>query len=263
VLRTATAALAATAVAGLGLASCDTSTTATRATPTRTPAPTSTPTASTSPAPASTTYQVRVVPAEFSADVTNPWFPLPPGRTLVYTGVSDGEPVREVVEVTEETQLVGGVRCRVVVDRVYESGELAETTRDYYAQHRDGTVWYFGEDTATLLEGGRMESTEGTWHAGVLGAQPGIVMGPAPTVGERHRQEYLRGIAEDFYEVTATGLTVRVPYRTFTGALRTKEWSPLEPGVVAAKIYARGIGMIKELNVTGGNEQLSLTSVSG
>src|SRR5690349_20397983 len=83
-------------------------------------------------------------------NVTNPWFPLKPGRTLVYRGVKDGRPTLERFRATRSTRLVAGIRCRVVDDRVWESGRLAERTKDYYAQDARGTVWYVGEDTAEL-----------------------------------------------------------------------------------------------------------------
>jgi hypothetical protein len=210
---------------------------------------------------ASPAYAVTFRPQDFTSQVTNPWFPLPVGRTLVYEGTSDGEPVRDVMVVSDETELVDGVACRVVLDRFYVDGKLAETTRDYFAQHTNGDVWYFGEDTAELESDGTMLSTDGTWRAGVAGALPGIVMTASPTVGDTHRQEYYRGYAEDFFRVDALGLRVPTPYRSFTGVLRTREWTPLEPGVLDRKFYARGVGLVKEQHVTGGDEQLALVEV--
>lgn len=232
-------------------------------TPTARPTPTATPTATGTgtPTPAATSPAPAWDPRDFTASVTNAWFPLPPGRTLVYRGTADGEPVRDVVVVSDETEVVAGVRCRVVLDRAYVDGALAETTRDYYAQHRNGDVWYFGEDTAELEPDGTMIGTAGTWRAGLAGAEPGIVMTALPRIGETHQQELLRGIAEDRYRVNALGLRVATPYRTFVGVLRTLEWSPLEPGVLSHKLYARGIGLVKEQSVRGGDEVLALSEV--
>jgi hypothetical protein len=225
------------------------------------PSPTLTSTAPT-PTP-SPTYAVTVVPADFTADVTNPWFPLPPGRVLEYRGVQEDGPVRELLTVSDETEQVDGVTCRVVLDRLYVDGVLSETTKDFYAQDRQGAVWYFGEDTAELDEDGSMVTTEGTFHAGVTGALPGILMSAVPVVGESHRQEYLPGYAEDFYAVELLSTSVATPYRSFrTGVLRTREWTPLEPDVVSKKWYARGIGVVKEANTTGPKEELSLVRVS-
>jgi len=117
----------------------------------------------------------------------------------------------------------------VVDDRVYSKGKLEERTHDYYTQDAGGNVWYFGEDTAELDAHGKVTSTEGTWRTGRNGARPGLFMPAHPRVGERHRQEYLRGHAEDQFQVVSLSDRVRVSYGSFTGALRTREWTPLEP----------------------------------
>jgi hypothetical protein len=213
------------------------------------------------PSPTSSAYTVDVVPANFAANVTNPWFPLPPGRTLEYHGVNEDGSVRELFTVSDETQKVDGVTCRVVLDRLYVDGVLHETTRDFYAQDRQGNVWYFGEDTAELDTDGSMVGTSGTFHSGEAGALPGIFMTAVPAVGDTHRQEYYRGYAEDFYAVEVLSTKVVTPYRTFTSAMRTREWTPLEPDVLDRKYYVRGIGTVKELTVKGGKERLELYAI--
>ena len=210
----------------------------------------------------SAAYSVSYDPADFSATVDNPWFPLTPGTTLTYAGIRDGEPARDVVTVTSETVKIDGVPCRVVHDRLYMSGRLAESTSDYYSQDRDGNVWYFGEDTAEFDEDLNVVSTEGTWHAGESGALPGIFMPADPTLGETHRQEYLAGHAEDFFKVVDLSASITVPHGSFTGAMRTEEWTPLEPDVLDNKYYVKGIGEVKEVAVKGGQEELALTKVS-
>ena len=197
----------------------------------------------------------------FSAHVDNPWFPLRPGTRYVYRGETDGKPARDVVTVTHRTKIVGGVRCRVVRDRVSLRGRLAERTADYYAQDGRGTVWYLGEDTAELNARGEVTTTEGTWHAGVDGAHAGVFMPARPRVGEQHRQELYRGHAEDHFRVVSLDAHVVVPFGTFDDALRTREWTPLERGVIGAKLYARGVGQVAELTVRGGDEHLELVRV--
>jgi hypothetical protein len=209
----------------------------------------------------SPTYSVAVVASNFTANVTNPWFPLPAGRTLEYRGINEDGAVRELFLISDETQKVDGVTCRVVLDRLYVDGELAETTRDFYAQDRQGNVWYFGEDTAELDPDGTMIGTSGTFHSGDSGALPGIFMTAVPAVGDTHRQEYAPGFAEDFYAVEVLSTKVVTPYRTFTNAMRTREWTPLEPGVLDNKYYVKGIGTVKELTVKGGKERLELYAI--
>jgi len=198
---------------------------------------------------------------EFSTKVDNPWFPLRPGTTMIYRGEKDGEPIRQVVRVTSRTRVIQGVRCVIVDDRVYVRGELEERTNDWYAQDKHGTVWYFGEATAELDEQGHVVSTEGSWQAGRDGARAGVYMPAHPRVGQTFRQEYYAGHAEDFFRIVSMRAAVRVPYVASTRALQTREWTPLEPGVVDRKLYVRGIGTVKELTIKGGDERVELVEV--
>jgi hypothetical protein len=190
----------------------------------------------------------------FSARVTNPWFPLKPGTTYTYFGLKDGKPSRDVVFVTRRTITIAGADCVVVSDRLYLAGHLAERTLDYYSQNAGGDVWYFGEDTAELDAKGQVTTTEGTWRAGVDGARPGVFMPAHPRVGQTGQPEFYKGHAQDHFRVAA-----------FLGpnALRTVEWTPLEPGVLDHKLYVRGVGDVLERTVKGGDELNELVRVTG
>jgi hypothetical protein len=200
--------------------------------------------------------------SRFSANVTNPWFPLRPGSVYHYRGIKDGEPSREVMTVTHGTRTIDGAHCAVVSDLLYLRGRLEERTRDYYTQDADGNVWYFGEDTAELDANGRVKTREGTWQAGVDKAKPGIFMYAHPRIGQSARQEFLKGQAEDHFEVLGRGATATVPFKRFDGAMLTREWTPLEPGVIDHKYYIRGIGTVLEQTVKGGDERNALVSFS-
>ena len=200
-------------------------------------------------------------PSRFVPRVTNPWFPLRPGTVYVYRGEKDGKPSRDVVTVTRRTKLVAGVRCAVVDDRLYLRGRLEERTSDWYAQDKAGNVWYFGEDTAELDAHGRVTSREGTWQTGRDGARAGIYMPAHPRVGQRGRQEYYAGHAEDHFQVLSLSARVQSPAVSSRHALLTKEWTPLEPGVVDHKLYVRRIGTVREQTVKGGSELNVLVSV--
>jgi hypothetical protein len=202
-------------------------------------------------------------PRAFVARVENPWFPLTPGTTFVYRGEKDGEPSRELLTVTSLTKTIKGVRCTVLHDRLYLSGRLEERTTDWYAQDTKGNVWYFGEETAELDKRGRVMSREGSWQAGVDGAREGIYMPAEPKVGQSFVQEFYAGHAEDHFRVVDLAASVSVPYATSKEALLTKEWTPLEPGVIDHKLYVRGIGTVKEQTVKGGRELAVLVSVTG
>ncbi len=200
-------------------------------------------------------------PSNFVARDDNPWFPLKPGTTLKYRGVRDGKRAFEVLTVTNQTKRIQGVATTVVHDSLYLNGKLSEETIDWYAQDKQGTVWYFGEYTKTFNAKGQVESRSGSFEAGVDGAKAGIFMPGKPTVGQAFQQEYYKGQAEDHFQILSLQASVKVPGASSTRAMRTKEWTPLEPGVLDNKYYVRGIGTVKELAVKGGNERLDLVSV--
>ncbi len=200
-------------------------------------------------------------PANFATTIDNPWYPLAPGTTFTYEGKQEDESVVDVFAVTDKTILIEGVTCVIVDDRLSVDGVLAEKTFDYFAQDRDGNVWYLGEDTHELDDNGKVTSTEGTWRAGVDGAQPGIFMEATPTIGHTFAQEIYVGHAEDHFEVISLSEAVTVPFGSFQDVLLTHEWTPLEPDVVGGKEYAKGVGLIKEFTVKGPSEELSLVSI--
>jgi hypothetical protein len=191
-------------------------------------------------------------PADFVARIDNPWWPMAPGSRWVYRE-TDSHATRQRVEVTvtERTKKILGIEATVVRDVVTEDGELVEVTDDWYAQDRWGNVWYLGEDTAEY-EDGRIATRAGSWEAGVDGAEAGVVMPAAPKVGLRYRQEYYAGEAEDRGEVLSLAERVEVPYGSFERVLMTKDTTPLEPDIVEHKFYARGVGPVLALAVSGG-----------
>lgn len=181
--------------------------------------------------------------------IDNEWFPLIPGSVYRYVGVKDGKATTETLRVTHHTKRITGVVTTAVDDRLYQGGRPVEITTDWYAQDRRGNVWYFGENTKELDMHGRVTSREGTWQAGVHGAKPGIFMPAHPRVGQTGQQEFLKGHAEDRFRVVSVGRL-----------LKTEEWSPLEPGVLDAKFYRRGVGTVLERTVKGGDERNKLVS---
>ena len=214
-----------------------------------------------------TKYQVKappsdVNPANFVREVDNEFFPLQPGTTFIYEGTNGEVPTRDEMTVTHETKTILGVNCTVVRDLAFEDGVLVEETFDWYAQDLDGNVWYLGEDTKELDPDGNVISTEGSWEAGVNGARPGIIMKANPRVGDRYQQEFAPGVAEDMAQVLSLDKSACVPYGCFDGLLLTKEWTPLEPGVVERKYYAEGLGFILGLTNKGGDDLTELVRIS-
>ena len=198
-------------------------------------------------------YEPDIDPVNFVAVVDNPYFPMLVGSRWVYEGEADGETERVEIVVTEQRKTVMGIAATVVRDSVYVDDELVEDTYDWFAQDRDGNVWYLGEDSREI-DDGEVVSTEGSWEAGVDGALPGIVMPAEPAVGDAYRQEYYVGDAEDMFEIIAVGGSVEVPAGRFEEVVTTRDWTPLEPDVVEEKQYAPGVGKLREEKTAGGDD---------
>ena len=194
-------------------------------------------------------YAPAIDPADFVDTIDNPYFPLRSGSRWVYEGTSEGEVERVEVIVTGERRTILGISATVVRDTVTIGGQVVEDTHDWYAQDREGNVWYLGEASQDI-ENGQVVSTAGSWEAGVDGAYPGIVMKAEPKAGDAYRQEYYRGEAEDLAEV----LEVEAD------RVLTQEWNPLDPGVVEEKAYERGVGLVGEEKVRGADGAMTLTS---
>jgi hypothetical protein len=204
-----------------------------------------------------------LTPAEFTTRIDNPYWPMRPGSRWVYRETApDGTRQRVVVTVTRRTKLIAnGVTARVVRDVVTEGRQLVEVTDDWYAQDRAGNVWYLGEAT-TEYEDGRPVSTEGSFEAGVDGAQAGVVMPARPRPGQSYRQEYYAGHAEDRAAVVSLREQVEVPFGHFRSGrvLMTRDLNPLQPEVQELKFYARGVGPVLALGISGEADREELVS---
>jgi hypothetical protein len=209
--------------------------------------------------------RVKLDPADFTTEIDNPYWPMKPGSRWVYRETdTEGARQRVVVTVTRKTKrIANGVEARVVHDVVTgeRSGEPVEVTDDWYAQDSKGNVWYMGEAT-TEFENGKPTTTAGSFEAGVKGAQPGVIMPARPEPGQTYRQEYLRGEAEDRGEVVLTGEQAEVPAGHYSGVLMTKDVNPLEPKILVFKFYARGVGPVLAVSVSGGSDREELLGYS-
>jgi hypothetical protein len=205
--------------------------------------------------------RVSLDPSSFSTRITNRWWPMSPGTRWVYRETNpDGTVQRDVVRVLARTKLVAnGIRARAVSDVATEGGSLVEVTEDWYAQDRCGNVWYLGEAT-TEYENGKPKTTEGSFEAGVDGAQPGVIVPAKPRPGLRFRQEYYRGHAEDVGEIFSLREQVQVPYGHFGAGkvLMSRDLNPLEPKVLEYKFYVRGIGPVLAIGVSGDTDREEL-----
>jgi hypothetical protein len=202
-------------------------------------------------------------PADFTNPRQNSYYPLKPGTVSRLRGTDDGERFHERVRVTHRTKRIEGVDATVVVDVLRRAdGSIAEKTHDWYAADNDGNVWYLGEATATYDAAGHVKSRGGSWEAGVDGARAGLIMPADPHPTDAYRQEFRRGHAEDQAWIVQRRAQVTVPYGHLRDVVRSLEWSRLEKDVVSVKLYAPGLGIVKERDMAGGSEVFELVSVS-
>lgn len=217
-------------------------------------------------------YDPNFVPALFdnprNLPRLNRYHPLKIGNKWDYAG--GGETIS--IEVRNETKLIDGVTCVVVRDRVTKDGELAEDTDDWFAQAKNGDIYYCGEEVKDFesFDGDiprlpELTSIDGSFKVGRGGAKVGISFLGSPILGKVYRQEFAPTEAEDLAEVVSTTyafggnpeldrfvppqLAARLCSRD---CVVTKEYSPLEPGVFARKYYARGIGFFLEVKPNTG-----------
>jgi hypothetical protein len=202
--------------------------------------------------------------AHFASPKPDAYFPLEPGATWTYhTTSKKNGPETNIVTVTSDTKAILGVTVTVVHDVVYVAdGSVSEDTFDWFAADDQGNVWYFGEDTRTY-DHGVLVTTEGSWQAGVAGAQPGVVFLADPHVGDTYQQENSPGVVADMAKIVSLDETVTVNGVTYTHVIETTEWTPIEPGDRAHKFYAPGVGTVLETSTRQGGERVELVSVSG
>lgn len=207
-------------------------------------------------------YNPVIDPANFVSTIDNPYFTLTAGRIWSYEGVDeDGEKETVREEVTNESKTILGIPMTVIHAQEWdEDNELIEDTYDWYAQDKDGNVWYFGEDSTEYDDG--KSSKEGSWEAGVDGAQPGIIMKANPQIGDVYRQEFLKGEAEDMGEILSVNETVTIGLGTYENCLVIKDWNPLEPEVEEHKYWCPAAGnVVLEKKVAGEAGEVELVEM--
>ena len=174
----------------------------------------------------------------------NPYWSLKPGRFVVLGNLEPGGSEFVVISVLDEIEMVNGVKTRVIEEREYENGRLAEISRNFFAMAKETKdVFYFGEDV-DYYEDGKITGHGGQWRAGEGDARAGLYMPGSPVVGMRYYMEFAPGAAMDRAEIFDVDATVETPKGTFSRSLIITESSPLEPDDESYKRYAPDVGMI-------------------
>ena len=201
-------------------------------------------------------YTVSLTADDFVPRIDNTYLPFIPGSKWAYEArLEDGTVERNEIEVLQETRDVNGVEATVVHDTVYVGGQIVEETYDWYAQDKEGSVWYLGEEVDNY-ENGVLVDHAGSWEWGVDDALPGIIMwaDPSAHLNEEYYQEYYAGEAEDKGRVLSVAESVTVPFGSFENVVKTFDFSAIDPGLQEYKFYVGGVGFIKEINVKTGEE---------
>ncbi len=196
-------------------------------------------------------------PANFvpGAAIDHPYLPLKPGfrsESLGLRRADDGTSVEErtVLAYGGVGPTLAGVVSTVLSDEVRDGGVLVEQTLDYFAQDRQGNVWYLGEDSVEITHdakgGVTGKDSTGSWHAGVNGALPGYAMPAAPKPGLAYQQEHAPADkALDQAEIAGVDGTLTIGGQVYEHVLSIFESTPLEPGAAEMKYYAPGVGVIR------------------
>jgi hypothetical protein len=179
----------------------------------------------------------------FSLDLDNPFFPLPVGHQLLLEGEEGDAHLLVRITALDEVETVAGIETRVIEEYEAKDGRVVEVSRNFFAQSRDGTVCYFGEEVDMYDGAGNVTSHSGSWRAGADDNRPGIFMPPSLEVGQAFQQEIAPGVAEDQSKVIALGDPTEVPAGTFEDTATLRDGSPLD-GSTGEKVYARGVGLI-------------------
>jgi hypothetical protein len=204
-------------------------------------------------------FQAADFTSDPSANITNPWWTLPAGQNFLYFAQDGDDCVWNLTEVLNATTsnfagVYAGTNARIVLDRSWVDGGCKygtapaaffnvwnniapeEATYDWYAQDSEKNMWYMGEDTFNGVD------SAGSFVAGCLGAEAGIVLLGNPFKGAFYSQEFYEDQAEDWGKV--------LNFKRTNGlvCMTTKEWSPLERGAIEHKWYCSN-GTVGELSL--------------
>ncbi len=176
----------------------------------------------------------------------NPFFILKPGYRIILEGVEYNIKTRVIINVLDETKLVDGVETRVVKEKEYNDQKIIEISTNYYAIDKvSNSVYYFGEDV-DIYKNNEVTGHEGSWQTGKDNAKFGLMMPGITLFGSQYYQEIAPGIAMDRAKIISVNKILKTPAGTFSDCIETEETTPLEPGVKEYKIYAPGVGLIKD-----------------
>ena len=206
-------------------------------------------------------YSPEITPADFTTNITNKYFALPVGKKMTYETTDQGGVTERIeIEILPEKKQIDGFETVIYLDKEYKNGQLVEETRDYLAQHKNGDVWYFGEDVKNFWNG-MLWDRAGSFIHGQDGAKAGIWMKADQRAGETYRQEFYPGHAEDMRDTVATGQTVTTKMGTYTDCAKVDDWTPLESNSREHKYYCPQVGALVLVEEVASGKRTELTNI--
>ena len=209
-------------------------------------------------------YLAKFSPSDFHHPtvITNPYYPLAVGAVWRWKGEYRNLPYTQEDIVLKSTRRINGVVTRPVLDQDLVKGKIIAGSIDYYAQDDKGNVWYLGEATEHYVNG-KLTDHADSWIAGRGGALPGIFMPAHPGLKDpKYQQEYAPNVAADVEHIVNISKSVCEPVRCYAHVVQANETTVLSPGVLSAKYYAPGVGLIGEDTLSGDPYSYRLTSFS-
>jgi len=169
-------------------------------------------------------------PAFFSPELTNRYFPWAKVERTVLEGRQkvDGKivAIREVATRGNQHINISGVLTTYLEVLAYTGRHLDERAKDYFAQGKDGWVYYLGEDVDEFENGKVVHA--GSWKVGWNETEPQKFVPRYPAkVGMRFNQESVPGVAVEQVTIVGVDETVKTPAGTFRHCLHWREYDPL------------------------------------
>jgi hypothetical protein len=210
-------------------------------------------------------YNPHIIPQDFVAGFSNPYFPHQVGQVLNYAVSEGGSSSVMSVTSTPNTKMIMGVLCLGVHDQGRGITFVGQTedTWHWYAQDRDGNVWYFSRETKKYDY--EVMTENWSWQAGDKGAKPGMAMvgRPQDYLNKEFQLDYVPGLSMTRALVVSVNETVTVPCGTFSGCIKIKFHSELETGKEAYEYFAPGVGLVLSESLPAGSRRQELVSIGG
>jgi hypothetical protein len=196
-------------------------------------------------------YNPEINPADFTPNITNPYFSLPVGKKTVYRSKSEEGTERLEILTSGWTYTIMGVETLAYWNRLYLNDVLVEDTRDYLAQNKQtGDVWYFGENVDNY-ENGNLANHDGTWFAGEGTAKAGIWMIANPRVGDEFVHEFKGSEQYNLTKIVGVNEAITVPAGSYTDCVKTFA-SAVPEDTTATYYFCQDIGDIAlEIDLKG------------